>query len=107
MTNYDVTRDMLTNLQLKKLESAAKKDWKNIRITKKNFQDEGFPHELFLTTRQKTKTANTFANNMSTDIKLSKAQLIKIIQSGRCLGKLLGKLAGALMEVAVPLAIFW
>ena len=44
---------------------------------------------------------------MSTDIKLSKAQLIKIIQSGRCLGKLLDKFAGPLMKVAVSLAIFW
>ena len=33
------------------------------------------PHELFLTTRQNTKTRNTFATNMSTGLKLSKSQL--------------------------------
>ena len=38
------------------------------------------------------------------DIKLSKAQLPKIIQSGGFLGVLLGKLAGPLMRVGVPLA---
>ena len=41
---------------------------------------------------------------MSTDIKLSKAQIKKLIQSGGLLGKLLSKLAGPLMKVAVPLA---
>ena len=40
---------------------------------------------------------------MSTDIKLSKAQISKIIQSGGFLGLLLGKLVGPLMKVAVPL----
>ena len=41
---------------------------------------------------------------MSTDIKLSKAQISKIIQSGGFLGSLLSKLAGPLMKVAIPLA---
>ena len=40
---------------------------------------------------------------MSTDIKLSKAQIKKIIQSGGFLGSLLGKLAGPLMKVGIPL----
>ena len=62
------------------------------------------PHELLLTTRQKTKLRNAFNNNMSTDLKLSKAQISKIIQSGGFLGSLLSKLAGPLMKVAVPLA---
>ena len=62
------------------------------------------PHELLLTARQKTKLRNAFINNTSTDIKLSKAQITKIIQSGRFLGSLLSKLAGPLMKVAVPLA---
>ena len=62
------------------------------------------PHELLLTTRQKTKLRNAFNNNMSTDIKLSKAQISKIIQSGGFLVSLLIKFAGPLMKVAVPLA---
>ena len=41
---------------------------------------------------------------MSTDLKLSKAQISKIIQSGGFLGSLLSKLAGPLMKVAVPSA---
>ena len=41
---------------------------------------------------------------MTTDIKLSKAQIKKIIQSGGFLGKLLSKLAGSLMKVALTLA---
>ena len=75
-----------------------------MRLTKKNFQHGELPRELFLTTRQRTKKRNTFANNMSTDIKLSKAQLSKIIQSGGFLGALLAKLADPLMRVAVLLA---
>ena len=41
---------------------------------------------------------------MTTDIKLSKAQIKKLIQSGGFLGKLLSKLAGPLMKVAMSLA---
>ena len=40
---------------------------------------------------------------MSTDLKLSKAQDSKIIQTGEFLGSLLSKLAGQLKKVAFPL----
>ena len=53
-----------------------------MRINAKNIQDEEFPHEVFLATKQKTKTRNAFASHMMTDVKLSKAQQSKIIQSG-------------------------
>ena len=56
----------------------------------KMFAENDLPHELLLTTRQKTKLRNAFNNNMSTDLKLSKAQIFKIIQSGGFLGRLLG-----------------
>ena len=62
------------------------------------------PDELLLKTRQKTKLRNVFNNNMATDLKLSKAQISKIIQSEGFLGSLLNKLSGRLMKVAVPLA---
>ena len=62
------------------------------------------PHEMLLTTRQKIKLRNAFNNNISTDLKLSKAQISKIIKSGAFLGSLLSKLAGPLMKVAIPLA---
>ena len=42
----------LTNTYLSKLKSSAKnKTATTLRITKKNFQDEELPHELFLTTK--------------------------------------------------------
>ena len=69
MTNYQDARIKLTNTQLNKLKSAAKNHTRTIlRINKKNFEDEQFPHELFLITRQTTKIRNTLANNMSADI---------------------------------------
>ena len=51
-----------------------------------------FPHELLLTNRQVANLRKAFAKNTSTDIKLSKTQLSKMIQSGGCLGRLLGPL---------------
>ena len=41
---------------------------------------------------------------MSADIKLSKTQISKIIQSGGFLGSLLSKLVGPSLKVALPLA---
>ena len=54
----------------------------------KMFNGNDLPHQLLLTTRQKTKLRNDFNNNMSTDLKLSKAQISSIIQSGGFLGSL-------------------
>ena len=53
-----------------------------MRISLKMVNGNDLPHELLLTTRQKTKLRNAFNNNMSTDLKLSRAQISKIIQSG-------------------------
>ena len=81
MANYQEPGVKLTNTKLNKLKSAAKnKAGTILRLNKKNFVDEELPHELFLTTRQTTKIRNAFANNMATDIKLSKAQISRIIQ---------------------------
>ena len=63
----------------------------------KMFNGNDLPHELLLTTRQETKLRNAFNNNISTDLKLSRAQISKIIQSRGFLGSLLSKLAGPLM----------
>ena len=83
MVNYQEVRGKLTNTQLNKLKSAAKdKTGTILRLNKKNFEDEELPHELFLTTRQTTNIRNVFANNMSTDIKLSNSRISKIIQTG-------------------------
>ena len=75
-----------------------------LRLSTKNFNKDEVPHELLLTTRQNTKLRNALNNNSATDIKLSKAQIKQLIQSGGFLGKLLSKLAGQLMKVAMPLA---
>ena len=87
MADYQEARAKLTNTQLTKLKSAAKnKTGKVLRINEKYFQDEELSHELFLTTRQATKIRNAFANIMSTDIKLSKSQITKIIKSSGSFG---------------------
>ena len=73
-------------------------------MTKKNFEDEELPHELFLTTRQTTKI-NAFPNNMSIDIKPSQTQIYKIIQSSGSFDSWLGNLGKkALTNIAIPLA---
>ena len=70
----------------------------------KMLDGNNLPHKLLSTTRQKTKLRSAFNNNMSTDLKLSKVQISKIIQSGGFLESLLSQLAGPLMKVVVPLA---
>ena len=95
----------LTDIQVNKLKRAIKSNEETtLRLGIKNFNKDGLPHELLLTTRQNTKLPNAINNNLVTDIKLSKAQIKKLIQSGGFLGKLLSKLAGPLMKVAMPLA---
>ena len=58
-----------------------------------------FPHELLLINRQVASIRKAFAKNTSTDIKLSKTQLSKMIQSGGFLGKRLGPL----LKTGLPL----
>ena len=103
MANYQEVRFKRTNTQLNGLKSATRN--KNIlRTTKKKFQDEELPHELFLATRQKTKIRNAFANIVSTDIKFSKAQLSKMIQSGGFLRNMLVNLGKKVItDLAIPL----
>ena len=61
--------------------------------------EANFPHQLLLTNRQVANLCKAFANHLSTDIKLSKAQLSKMIKSGRFLGRLLG----TLLKAGLPL----
>ena len=80
MANYQQAKVKLASRKLNKLKSKAKNNTGTTSIiTKKSLQNQELPHKLYLTTRQKTKIRNAFANNMSTDRKLSKAQLSKII----------------------------
>ena len=52
--------------------------------------ENNFPHKLFLTNRQVVNLCKAFADKSSNDIKLSKTQTSKMIQSGAFLGRLLG-----------------
>ena len=105
MVEYSKVNVKLSDTQLKKLKTAVKnKTGTALRINLKMFNGNNLPHELLLKTTQKTKIGNAFNNNMSTNIKLYKAQISKIIQSGGVLGSLLSKLAGPLMKVAISLA---
>ena len=105
MVEYSKINCKLTNIQLNKLKKAVKSNERaTLRLGIKNFNKDELPHELLLTTRQNTKLRNAINNNLATDIKLSKAQIKKSIQSGGFLGKLLNKLAGPLIKVALPLA---
>ena len=105
MVEYTKVNVKLTNLQLSKLKKGVKSnEGATLRIGIKNFNKDELPHELLLTTRRSTKLRNAINNNSATNIKLGKAQIKKLIQSGGFLGKLLSKLAGPLMKVAMPLA---
>ena len=105
MVEYSKVNVKLTDRQLKQLKTAVKyKTETTLRMNLNMFDGNYLPHELLLATRQKTRLRNAFNNNISTNLKLSKAQISKIIQSGGFLGSLLSKLAGPLMKVAIPLA---
>ena len=108
MNQYNSLNVKLSNSQLNKLKSSIKNETDVVlRISSNMVGDSNdntnFPHELLLTNRQVANIRKAFANHLSIDIKLSKAQLSKMIQSGGFLGNLLGKLAGPLMKVAMPL----
>ena len=60
--------------------------------------ENNFPHKLWLTNRQVANLLKAFANHLLADIKLSKTELSKIIQSGGFLGRLLG----ALLKTGLP-----
>ena len=97
MTQYSSLNIKLSNSQLNKLKSAIKNETEVVlRLSSNmigNSDDEtNFPHKLLLTNRQVANLRKAFANHLSTDIKLSKTQLSKMIQSGEFLGRLLGPL---------------
>ena len=99
MVEYSTVTAKLTDKQLKKLKTAVQNNaGTTLRMSLKIFAGNDLAHKLLLTTRQKTKLRNAFNNNMSIEIKFSKAQISKIIQSGGFLGSLISKLAAPLMK---------
>ena len=80
MVEYSEVNLKLSDAQLKKLKTDVKdKTEATLRMSLEMFPGNDLPHELLLTTRQKTKLRNAFNSNISTDLKLSRAQISKII----------------------------
>ena len=89
MVDYSKVNVTLLNAQLNKLKNAAKnKTRTTLKINLKMVNGNNLPHELLLITRPKAKLRNALNNNTGTAIKLSKAQITKIIKSGGFLGSL-------------------
>ena len=104
MTQYNSVNVKLSNSQLSKLKSAIKNETNVVLRLSSNMvgnsnDNTNFPRELLLTNRQVANICKAFANHLSTDIKLSKTQLSKMIQSGGFLGRLLGPL----LKIGLPL----
>ena len=80
MTQYNSLNVKLSNSQLHKLKSAIKNETEVVLRLPSNIignSDDkiNFSHELLLTNRQVANLRKAFANNLSTDVKLSKTQL--------------------------------
>ena len=102
MTQYNSLNVKLSNSQLNKFKSAIKNETGVVLIISSNMirdNEADFPHQLLLTNAQVSNLRKAFANNSSTNIKLSKTKLSKMIQSGGFLGRLLGPL----LKTGLPL----
>ena len=102
MTQYNKLNAKLSNSQLNKFKSAIKNETEVVLRLSSNIigdNETNFPHKLLITNIQVSNLCKAFANNSSADIKLSKTQISKIIQSGGFLGRLLGPL----LKTGLPL----
>ena len=102
MTQYNSLNVKFLKSQLNKLKSTIKTETEVVLRLSSNMigdSETNFPHKLLLTNKQVADLRKSFANHSSTDIKLSKTQLSKMIQSGRFLGRLLGPL----LKTGLPL----
>ena len=102
MTQYNSLNVKLSNSQLNKLKSAIKNETEVVLKSSSNMigdSETNFSHKLLLTDRQVASICKSFTNNSSTDIKLSKTLLSKMIQSRGFLSRLLGPL----LKTGLPL----
>ena len=102
MTQHNSLNVKLSNSQLGKLKSAIENETKVVLRLWSNIvgdDETNFPHKLWLTNRQVANLRKACANYLSTDIKLSKTQISKMIQSAGFLGRLLGPL----LKTGLPL----
>ena len=100
MTQYNSLNVKLSNSQLNK--SAIKNESEEILRLSPDMignNENNFPHELLQTNRQVSNLCKSFGNNSSAVIKLSKTQLLKMIQ----LGGFLNRLLGTLLKTGLPL----
>ena len=102
MTQYNSLNVKVSNSQLNKLKSSIKNESEVVLRLSSNIigdDETNFPHEPSLTNRQVENLRKAFASKSSTDIKLSRTQMSKMIQSGGFLGRLLGPL----LKTGLPL----
>ena len=99
MTQYHSLNVNLSNSQLNKLKSAITNETEEVLRLSSNMIGDNFLHKLLLTNRQVANLRKAFANYLSADIKLSKTQLSRMIQSGGFLDRLLGPL----LKTGLPL----
>ena len=102
MTQCNRLNIKLSNSKLNKFKSAIKNETEVVLRMSSNMignNESNFPHQLSLTNSQVANIRKVFANNSSIDIKLSKTQLSKMMQSGGFLGRLLGPL----LKTGLPL----
>ena len=102
MTQYNSLNVKLSNSQLNKLKSAIKNETEVVLRLSSNMvgnNETNVPHKLLLTDRQVLSLRKSFASGSSTDIKLSKPQLPKMIQSGG----FRSRLPGPLLKTGLPL----
>ena len=104
MTQYNKIKIKLSTSQLNKLKLAIKNETEVITRISPNMigdsnDETNFPHELLLTDRQVSTIRKVFSNNWSANIKFSKTQLSKIIQSGG----FLDRLVCPLLKTGLPL----
>ena len=102
MTQNNSLSLKLSNSQLNELKWAIKdKTEVVLRLSSNMIGDDetNFPPKLLLANEQVANLRKAFANHSSTNIKLSKTQLSKMIQ----LGGFLGRLLGPLLKTGLPL----
>ena len=104
MTQWNSLNVKISNSQLNKLKFAIKNKTEVVLRLSSNMigdsnDETDFSHKLLLTNTQVSSLRKAFANHLSTDIKLSKSQLSKMIQ----LGGFLGRLFGSLLKTGLPL----
>ena len=90
MTQCSSLNVKLSNSQLNRFKSSIKNETERVLRLSSNMIGDNFSPKLLLTNRQVSNLRKAFANHLSADIKLSKTQLSKMIQSGGFLGRLLG-----------------